>query len=48
MSDSYKGYKGKALETLKEYSALVWSDAEIITEKGTYKGIILPRSETAY
>lgn len=47
MSDSFKGYKGKALDTLKEYSALVWSDAEIITEKGNYKGIILPRSETA-
>jgi len=46
MSD-YKGYRGKALETLKKFKALVWSDVELITDKGNFKGIILPRSETA-
>ena len=45
--DLYKGYKGEALETLKKFEALVWSDVEIITGDGKYKGIILPRSETA-
>ena len=45
--DNYKGYRGKALSVLKNFSALVWSDVEITTTKGNYKGIILPRSETA-
>jgi glutamyl-tRNA(Gln) amidotransferase subunit D len=47
MSDDFKGYKGEALSTLKNFNALVWSDVEIITNDGKYKGIILPRSETA-
>lgn len=47
MSDDFKGYKGEALSTLKNFNALVWSDVEIITKDGKYKGIILPRSETA-
>jgi glutamyl-tRNA(Gln) amidotransferase subunit D len=45
--DSYKGYKGAALATLKNFQALVWSDVEIRTSRGAYTGIILPRSETA-
>jgi glutamyl-tRNA(Gln) amidotransferase subunit D len=47
MADDYKGYKGAALSTLENFNALVWSDVEIITNEGKYKGIILPRSETA-
>ncbi len=46
-SDDYKGYRGEALSTLKNFDALVWSDVEIKTSKGNYTGIILPRSETA-
>lgn len=45
--DSYKGYRGEALSTLKNFDALVWSDVEIKTAIGKYTGIILPRSETA-
>jgi len=45
--DTYKGYKGAALEALKKYNARVWSDAEITTDEDTFNGIILPRSETA-
>ena len=45
--ENYKGYRGEALNTLKSFNALVWSDVEISTEDGTYKGLILPRSETA-
>ena len=45
--ESYKGYKGEALSTLKNFNALVWSDVTIITDEGKYTGIILPRSETA-
>jgi glutamyl-tRNA(Gln) amidotransferase subunit D len=45
--DNYKGYKGQALDVLKIFKALVWSDVKIVTTKGEFTGIILPRSETA-
>src|SRR5512136_2000261 len=45
--DSYKGYRGEALDVLKNFQAMVWSDVEVKTSRGTYTGIILPRSETA-
>ena len=48
MSDElYKGYRGSALEVLKKFNALVWSDVVIKTDTGNFIGIILPRSETA-
>ncbi len=49
MSDNekYKGYRGAALSALKNFSAQVWSDVEVQTTRGEFKGIILPRSETA-
>ena len=43
----FKGYRGAALETLKKYEAYVWSDVELITDDGSFAGLILPRSETA-
>lgn len=45
--DAYKGYKGIALSTLKNFNAMIWSDVEVKTEDGKFTGIILPRSETA-
>ena len=45
--DSYKGYRGEALDVLKQYHAQIWSDVEITTDGGHHTGIILPRSETA-
>src|SRR5512136_2211544 len=45
--DSYKGYRGEALDVLKNFDAQIWSDVEIKTDTGTFTGIILPRSETA-
>ena len=47
MNGDYRGYRGKALETLKAYDAQVWSDVQVRTDKGAFTGIILPRSETA-
>lgn len=49
MSDNekYKGYRGAALSTLKNFGIQVWSDVEVHTTRGEFKGIILPRSETA-
>ena len=46
-NSSYKGYRGEALSALKKFKALVWSDVVLKTAEGSYKGIILPRSETA-
>jgi len=45
MSDAYKGYRGNALAVLKRFDVRVWSEAEIDTTRGTFRGIILPRSE---
>ena len=45
MSDTHKGYKGNALAILKRFNVRVWSEAVIDTTRGTFRGIILPRSE---
>ncbi len=48
VSEDYKGYWGKVLETLQKFEAKVWSDVEIFTNADDhYIGLILPRSETA-
>lgn len=46
-NEQYKGYRGAALSALKNFSVQVWSDVEVQTTRGEFKGIILPRSETA-
>ncbi|NOZ61123.1 MAG: Glu-tRNA(Gln) amidotransferase subunit GatD [Calditrichaeota bacterium] len=46
-SEDYKGYRGAALSTLKNFQVRVWSDVEVETSRGKFIGIILPRSETA-
>ncbi|MBN1948117.1 MAG: Glu-tRNA(Gln) amidotransferase subunit GatD [Candidatus Cloacimonetes bacterium] len=45
MINVFKGYKGRALSTLKEFQMRVWGDAVIKTTRGEFSGIILPRSE---
>jgi glutamyl-tRNA(Gln) amidotransferase subunit D len=45
MSDTLKGYKGKALEVLKSFNMRIWSEATITTTRGNFQGILLPRSE---
>ncbi len=47
MSDTYKGYRDPALAVLKENKVRVWSTVEMDTSRGNFRGIILPRSETA-
>ena len=46
-NENYKGYRGGAKEKLIEFTVRVWSDVEADTTRGIFKGIILPRSETA-
>lgn len=45
MNDSLKGYKGRALSLLKTFNMRVWSEADVKTTRGDFKGILLPRSE---
>ncbi|MEW6412113.1 MAG: Glu-tRNA(Gln) amidotransferase subunit GatD [Candidatus Zixiibacteriota bacterium] len=45
MTDIFKGYKGKALDLLKQYNIRVWSDTTVKTTRGDFNGIVLPRSE---
>lgn len=44
---SFKGYKGRALETLKSLGGRVWASVTLKTDRGDFTGVILPRSETA-
>jgi glutamyl-tRNA(Gln) amidotransferase subunit D len=43
--DIFQGYKGQALSVLKKFKVKVWSQVEIDTRRGMFKGTILPRSE---
>ncbi len=45
MLDIFKGYKGRALEVLKQFQVRVWGDTTVETTRGLFQGIILPRSE---
>jgi glutamyl-tRNA(Gln) amidotransferase subunit D len=45
-TDRYRGYRGRALEVMKHFSVGVWSLATIRTSRGTFEGLVLPRSET--
>jgi glutamyl-tRNA(Gln) amidotransferase subunit D len=47
MADDHKGYREPALSTLKRFGVRVWSDVEVESSRGSFVGIILPRSETA-
>ncbi len=44
MSD---GYRGPGLDLLSRHGVSVWSDVEVTTSGGRFRGIVLPRSETA-
>ena len=46
-NEDYKGYRDPALAVLKKYDALVWSDVTIRTDRGEFRGLILPRNEMA-
>ncbi len=43
----FEGYRGIGKEVLDRHRVGVWSEVDIEAEKGSFKGIILPRSETA-
>ncbi len=45
--DRFKGYRGPTKSVLEKHGVGVWSDVEVESAYGRFKGIILPRSETA-
>jgi len=47
LSEKYKGYRAVGREVLERFDVGVWSEVEIESTSGQFKGLILPRSETA-
>ncbi len=45
--DPYRGYRGMAREKLEAFGVRVWSEVTADTTRGGFRGIVLPRSETA-
>lgn len=46
-TDRLQGYRGPVRELLNRYEIGVWSEVEIINDRGSsFVGVILPRSET--
>ncbi len=45
--DRLKGYRGPARETLERFGVGVWEDVWLRSRKGEFRGLILPRNETA-
>lgn len=41
------GYRGPGLAVLEQHQISVWSDVDVVTSTGRFRGIVLPRSETA-
>lgn len=42
-----KGYRGIGRSVLEKHGVGIWSDVEVESSRGTFRGLILPRSETA-
>jgi len=45
--DALKGYRGVGRAVLERHNVGVWSDVEVESARGRFRGLILPRSETA-
>jgi glutamyl-tRNA(Gln) amidotransferase subunit D len=47
VNDNLKGYRGVGRSVLERFGVGVWSDVEIESSRGHFRGLILPRSVTA-
>ncbi|MEW6249881.1 MAG: Glu-tRNA(Gln) amidotransferase subunit GatD [Planctomycetota bacterium] len=45
--DKHKGYRGSGRGVLERFGVGVWSEVELESTRGHFRGLILPRSETA-
>ena len=47
-TDRFQGYRGAAKEALEKHQIGVWSEVEIVNDRGSvFAGVVLPRSENA-
>jgi len=46
-AEKYKGYRGPGRAVLERFNVGVWSEVEIESARGHFRGLILPRNETA-
>ena len=47
VNDNLKGYRGPGRAVLERFHVGVWSDVELESSRGHFRGLILPRSETS-
>lgn len=45
--DRYKGYRGPCVELMKRFDVTVWCEVKAQTTRGSFEGLLLPRSETS-
>ena len=46
-SDAYKGYRDPVRALMQRFDVTVWSDVEVESTRGRFRGLVLPRSETS-
>ena len=47
-TDRFQGYRGRAKAVFEQYGIGVWSEVEIVNDRGSvFVGVVLPRSENA-
>jgi len=46
-SDRFRGYRGVGKAVLERHGVGVWSEVDVESARGPFRGLILPRSETA-
>ena len=45
--DLHKGYRDPTLSIMRRFGVMVWSEITATTSRGTFQGLVLPRSETS-
>ena len=45
--ERYKGYREPMLAVMKRFGVTVWSEVVARTDRGSFEGLVLPRSETS-
>lgn len=45
--EDFKGYRDPMRAVMKQFGVTVWSEIEAVTSRGTFNGLVLPRSETS-
>jgi glutamyl-tRNA(Gln) amidotransferase subunit D len=46
-SDPYRGYRGPTREVMERFGITVWCEVRAKTTRGSFEGLLLPRSETS-